>query len=762
MTGRGRYIDDITLPRMAHAALVLSPYAHARIRSIDTAQALAAPGVLAVLTGQDARAEGLGGMPPLFMPEDMGGPKGHRTYRPLLATDRARCVGDRVAFVVAETPAQARDAAELVEVDYEPLDAVASLEDAMRADAPLVWDEAPGNRCCMVMYGDAVATDAAFASAPHVTRLKLQNNRLSANSIEPRGAIGLWNEADEQYTLHTSSQNPHGARSMLCSHVFKVPETTMRVISPDVGGGFGMKADAYPEDGLVLWASRRCGGRPVKWIPTRSESLATDNHGRDQLVEAEMALDRAGRILGVRARSAHAFGAYVVSAAVAPLNFAIRFIPSVYDVPAFHGVNVGVFTHTSPTGPYRGAGRPEAAYVMERLLDQAANELGLEPAAIRERNFIRPEQMPYATHTGFVYDSGDFGALLDRCLDLSDEAGLAARKADSRSRGLLRGRGIGLFIEQGGIFNDQMSLRFDPGGTVTIVAGTHSHGQGHATVFAQLVSEWLGVPFETVRYVQGDTDKVPFGRGTYAARSSMIGGCALRMAADRIIEQALPVAARMTGNEPAGMSFDRGIYTGANGKQVTLAEVARAHFIKAGPMAQLGAGLQATGTWNTDPPNFPNGCHICEVEIDPETGHVHIDRYSAVDDIGRALNPMICKGQIQGGVAQGIGQALHEHLVYDRESGQLVTGSFMDYGMPRADDLPSFDLRFAKVPCTTNPLGVKAVGEAGTIGAPPAVMNAVLDALRPLGIHHLDMPATPLKVWTAIREASDMARTHER
>lgn len=758
LTGRGQYVDDITLPRMAHAALVMSPYAHARIVSVDTSRALQSPGVLAVLTGGELADAGLGGMPPLFMPEDMGGPKGYRTYRPLLAVDKVRCIGDRVAFVVAETQAQARDAAELVDVEYEALPAVIALEDAVRDGAPQVWEEAPGNKCCMVMYGDAAKTEAAFASARHITRLRLESNRLSANSLEPRGAIGVFDGADDSYTLYTSSQNPHGARSMLCGYVFKMPETALRVISPDVGGGFGMKADAYPEDGLVLWAARQCG-RPVKWIPSRSESIAGDNHGRDQVVHAEMALDEAGRILAVRARSMHGFGAYVVSAAVAPLNFAVRFIPSVYDVPAFHATSTGVFTNASPTGPYRGAGRPEAAYVMERLLDTAAAELAIAPAEIRRRNFIRPEQLPYATHTGFVYDSGNFPRLLEECLELSDAAGYEARRTESRARGLLRGRGIGFFIEQGGIFNDQMSLRFDPGGTVTIIAGTHSHGQSHATVFAQLVSEWLGVPFESVRYVQGDTDKVPFGRGTYAARSSMIGGCALRVAADRIIEQALPVAARLLGVAPSALSYEAGTFVDHDGdKRIALRDVAKSFFIKAGPMAQLGVGLQATGTWNADPPNFPNGCHICEVEIDPDTGVVRVARYNAVDDVGRALNPMIVKGQIHGGVAQGIGQALHEHVVYDRDSGQLLTGSFMDYGMPRADDMPSFNLRFAEIPCKTNPLGVKAVGEAGTIGAPAAVMNGVIDALRHLGVTHLEMPATPLRVWEAIQAATASQR----
>jgi carbon-monoxide dehydrogenase large subunit len=421
-------------------------------------------------------------------------------------------------------------------------------------------------------------------------------------------------------------------------------------------------------------------------------------------------------------------------------------------VPAFFATNTGIFTNTSPTGPYRGAGRPEAAYVIERLMDEAAQELAIDPVQIRRLNLIRPEQMPYSTHTGFVYDSGNFPALLDQCLELSDAEGFAARRAESEGRGQLRGRGVAFFIEQGSVFNDQMTIRFDPGGGVTILAGTHSHGQGHATVFAQLVSEWLGVPFESIRHVQGDTDKVAFGRGTYAARSSMIGGCALKLAADQIIEKAKKVSAVLLGVDPATVQFEQGVFASpVAARSLRMAEVAQACFAKAGPLSAFGVGLEATGVWNTDPPNFPNGCHICEVEIDPQTGVTHVQRYNAVDDIGRALNPMICEGQMHGGIAQGIGQALYEHVVYDPDSGQLVSGTFMDYGMPRADDMPEFALRLAEIPCKTNPLGVKAVGEAGTIGAPPAVMNAVLDALRARRVRHLDMPATPLRVWQALQ-----------
>lgn len=753
LTGRGQYIDDIELPRMAHGVTLMSPYAHARIVSIDTSKAILAPGVLCVLTGVDVLAESIGGLPPLFMPEDMGGPKGYRTSRPLLATDKVRCVGDRVAFLVAETPALARDAIELIEVEYDALPSVTALEDAVREDAPLIWDGAPGNKCCVVKFGDEDRANAAFDAASHVTSIRIENNRLSANSIEPRGAIGEYHESDGSYTLHTSSQNPHGARQMLCNAVFRIPETKMRVVSPDVGGGFGMKADAYPDDGLVLWASRHCG-RPVKWIPTRSESILGDNHGRDQVVNAELALDSEGRILAMRARSMHAFGAYVVSAAVAPLTFALRFIPGVYDVPIFFGVNYGIFTNTSPTGPYRGAGRPEATYVCESLIEKAAAELSMDPVELRRRNLIRSDQLPYATQTGFVYDSGDFPHMLAQCLRFADADGFSNRQQKSQQKGLLRGQGIAFFIEQGGIFNDQMSIRFDATGGATILAGTHSHGQSHATVFAQLVSEWLGVPYENIRYLQGDTDKVPFGRGTYAARSSMIGGNALRIACDRIIEKVRPVAAQMLACKPEQLKIEKGIFASdVDGKTLALSEVAKNFFIKAGPMSHLGVGLEASGTWNTDPPNFPSGCHLCEVEIDPQTGMVKVDRYNAIDDVGRVLNPMICEGQIQGGVAQGIGQALLEQVVYDRESGQLLSGSFMDYGMPRADDMPSYNLKLVEFTCKTNPLGVKAVGEAGTIAAPSAVMNAVMNAIRPLGVNHLDMPATPSKVWHALQAA---------
>jgi carbon-monoxide dehydrogenase large subunit len=753
LTGSGRYLYDINLPRQSWGAVVLSPHAHAVVRRVDVSKAAASEGVLLVLTGADVLAEGLGGLPPKFMPEDMGGPKGYRTYRSLLVTDRVRSVGDRVAFIVAETAEQARQAAELVEVDYEPLPAVVDIEDAVRPGAPILYEDWKSNVSCGVMFGNKDATDAAFAAAKHVVKLRLESNRISANSIEPRGVIGDWNAADDTYTLHSSNQDPHALRKTLADYVFKQSESKFRVIAPDVGGGFGMKADAYPEDGLVLWASRRLR-RPVKWIATRSESLQGDNHGRDQVVVGELALDADAKILGVRAKSMHGFGAYVMSAAVAPLVFSLRFIPSVYDVRAFHGLNQGIFTNKTPTGPYRGAGRPEATYLIERLLDRAADELGIDPVEIRRRNLIGASQLPYSTQTGYVYDSGDFAGMLDRCLALADWNGFATRRAATESKGRLRGRSVTFFIEQGGIFNDRMEVRFTPTGTVAILAGTHSHGQGHATVFAQLVAEWLGVPITSIRYVQGDTDQVPFGRGTYAARSSMLGGSALRLACDQIIEKGKRMAARMMEASAGDVEFADGRFkVVGTDRSVAMTDVAKACYAPAGLPKDFGVGLDGIGSWAAEPPNFPNGCHACEVEVDPRTGEVFVVSYAAVDDVGRALNPMICEGQIQGGIAQGLGQALMENVAYDRTSGQLLSGSFTDYAMPRADDMPEIHTELAEIPCKTNPIGVKAIGESGTIGAPAAIVNAILDALKPLGVKHIDMPATPERVWQAIRAA---------
>ena len=546
LLGQGRYVDDIRLPGECHGVTVLSPHAHARIKHVDVSKAKVAPGVLCVLTGTDAAAEKLGAMTAQLMPEDFGAPKGHRTFLPLLVADKVRCVGDRVAFVVAETLTQARDAAELIAVDYAPLPAVVDLEDAAKEGAPKVWDDnANGNVAFRLMFGSQEATDAAFATAKHVVKLRIENNRLSPVSMEPRVAIGDYSGADDFYTLYTASQNPHGVR-MEMSHIFHVPENRIRVVSPDVGGGFGLKGGPFPDDALVMWASRKLR-RPVRWVASRSESMQTDHHGREMVYYGELALDEHGKILGLRSKSLFQMGAYFVGAALAAGAFSIRFVPQAYDIQTMHIMSQGLFTNTSQSGPYRGAGRPEAAYFMERLIEHAAHVIGMDPVEIRRRNLIPPSKLPYTTPTHWVYDSGEFTRLMDKCIETSDLKGFAARKKVSEKNGKLRGRAVSYYIEFGGIFNERMDLRFDPGGALSIFGGTHSHGQGHATVFAQLVHEWLGVPFESIRYVQGDTAQVAIGRGTYGARSAIVGGNALKVAADTIVEKGKKAGGRHDG-----------------------------------------------------------------------------------------------------------------------------------------------------------------------------------------------------------------------
>jgi carbon-monoxide dehydrogenase large subunit len=756
ITGRGRYVDDIELPHQCHGVVVMSPHAHARIKRVDTAKAKAAEGVLAVLTGADVIADKLGGLAPP-MPEDMGGPKGFRSLRAILAADKVRAVGDRVAFVVAETVAQARNAAELIEIDYEPLPAVITVEDAVKPGAPAVWDEAPNNVSFTLMMGNKDATDAAFAGAKHVVTLKLNNTRITANSIEPRAAIGHYHPDGDNYTLYSTSQNPHGTRSTVAGQVLKIPETKLRVISPDVGGGFGMKHGGYPEDALVVWASRHVDGRPVKWVSTRSEALLGDSQGRDQVVTGELALDERGKVLGLRVNALHAMGSHVFGASMVVPLFAMRLAPGVYQIPAVHCIGKAVFTNTIPLAPYRGAGRPEATYLIEQLLDRAAKVTGIDPIEIRRRNFIPSSAMPHKIQTGITYDSGDFVHVMDECLKVADWNGFAKRSAESKKNGKLRGRGIGYFLEEAAVFNDRMVLRFDPSGMLTILAGTHSHGQGHQTVYAQMVTEWLGVPFENVRFVQGDTDAVPIGRGSYGSRSMHVGGNALKKAADNIIEKAKPMAAMMMEAAAGDIEFKDGSFriVGTD-RAMKLTDVAKAFYRPAMLPPQFDVGLEASGTFAAEPPNYPNGCHICEVEVDPETGFVTLARYAAVDDVGKIMNHLLCEGQIHGGVAQGVGQALMEAIVFD-DDGQLLTGSFQDYAMPRAEDFPDLVSELTEVPAKTNPLGVKGAGEAGATGAPPAVIGAILDALKPLGIDHIDMPATPGRVWAAIQASGTKA-----
>ena len=757
LTGTGSFVSDMNLPRQCHGVVVLSPHAHAVVTRIDVAAAKAAPGVVCVLTGADAAADQVGGIPPHFMPEAWGGPKGFATLRPVLLADRVRCVGDRIAFVVAETEAQARDAAELVRVDYDVLPAVVDLEEAIKPEAPKIWEPCTtGNVGVTIMLGDKATTDAAFDKATHVVKVRIRNNRITANAIEPRAALGSYEAASGSYVLYTTSQDPHGVRSKLASAVFGVPETKIRVVSPDVGGGFGMKANLYPDDVLVLWASRRCS-RPVKWTATRAESLLLDTHARDQVVYGELALDPDGKFLGIRARAYQALGAYWWAAITAPLFFSMMLVPSVYDIPAVDLATSAVFTNTAATSVYRGAGRPEAIYLIERLIDRAARVTGIDRVELRRRNLIKPAALPYHTPTHQNYDSGEFERLMDQCLTLADWDGFEKRRAASRKDGKLRGRAVTPYIELGGVFNERMELRFDPSGMVSIVAGTHSHGQGHATAFAQLVSEWLGVPLDAIRYIQGDTEKVAIGRGTFAARSSMVGGVALRIAADGIIAKAKPMAGALLEANVEDIEFKDGTFTVVGtDKGIPLTAVAKAFYAPAGPVLRFGLGLDAAGTYSGVPggaPNYPNGCQVCEVEVDPDTGRVMIARFAAVDDLGKIINPLIVEGQIQGGIVQGAGQALMENVAYDGGSGQLLSGTLLDYGMPRADDVPEIASALEEIPAKSNPLGIKGIGESGTIGAPPTIVNAVLDALAPLGVDHIDMPLTPHRVWQAIDQA---------
>ncbi len=751
LTGRGRYVDDHNLPGQLYGVVVRSPHAHARISKVDAAKAKAAPGVVAVLTGADAVTDGLGGLGPEAMPEDMGGPKSYRPAQPILVADKARHVGDRVAFVVAETLAQAKDAAELVEVAYEVLPAIADLGAALADGAPKVWDDAPSNLCFPLMFGDEQKTKDAFAQAASVHRLTVRNNRVSANAMEPRGALAAYDEMTRRVTVHSSTQFPHVLKQTLAHHVLHVPETDVHVIARDVGGGFGMKVTVYPEEGLVAWAAKRTG-RPVKWIADRSESLLSDTHGRDQIDAAELALDADGKILGLRVRITSNMGAYLSNAAMVPTMFASNMLSNTYAIPAIFVTAQAVFTHTAPLGVYRGAGRPEAIYLVERVLDVAARERGLSAYELRRRNVIAKDAMPYQTPLMFAYDTGDFGGVLDKAAEMADLKGFAARRAEAETRGKRRGLGFGMFIEIAGVFNERMELRVDAGGSVTVYPGTFSHGQGHETTYAQMVSDWLDVPFDSVRVLQGDTDTMAFGRGTFAARSMALGGSALRQATDRVIERGKQFAALMLEAAEADIAFEGGMFKVAGtDKAVPFAAVAHVAHAPMGPADQLGVGLEANGSF-AGVPNFPNGCHVCEVEIDPATGTVEIVNYVSVDDVGLPINPLLLDGQIHGGIAQGAGQALLEDVVYDA-AGQLVTGSFMDYAMPRADDLPSIAVEMHNVPTPSNPLGVKGAGEAGCVGSPPAVINAVLDALAPLGVTDIAMPATPERVWRAITQA---------
>jgi carbon-monoxide dehydrogenase large subunit len=757
LKGSGRYVADLAPPDLAHGFVLRSPHAHARIKSIDVSAAKAAPGVLLILTGKDADAEKIGILP-ATPPIAFGGPaKAFMALHQVLARGVARHVGDPVAFVVAETLHQARDAAELIKIYYETLPAVVVTDAAAKPGAPLVWDGAPNNIWYALERGDKAAADAAFKGAAHVVTLRIHNNRITANSMETRTALGEYDAARRRSTLHTSSQMPHKVRAMLAGAVFREPEVNFRVVAPDVGGGFGMKGGTYPEDAMVVWASRKIC-RPVKWVAERSEGLQSDSQARDCISVASLALDAKGKFIGLKIETDFAQGAYLTSSAGVPSGLGSLAYTNCYDIPAAHVLYRHVYTNTVPMGPYRGAGKPEAVYLMERLVDTAAREMKIDPAELRRRNYIKPASVPYKTPFTAVHDSANYEAVMDKALHAADYEGFAARRKETQKNGKLRGRGISYFMEIAAPFNDRMEIRFDENGTVTIVSGTHNHGQGHETVYAQMLVEWLGLDFHSIRMIQGDTDQVGFGRGTYGSRSMTIGGSALKHASEVLIEKAKKMAGHALEAAAGDIQFKEGKFTVVGtDKSIGLVDLAKRSFAPVGWPAEFGVGIEAVGTFTPTRSNFPNGCHVCEVEVDPDTGKVEIVRFTAVDDSGVIINPLLFEGQIHGGIAQGIGQALMENVEFDPATGQLLSGSFQDYAMPRAEDMPNFTLKELGDFCKSNPIGVKGAGESGTVGAPPAIIAAIVDALKDYGVTDIPMPATAARVWAAMQNGKAKA-----
>ena len=747
--GGGYYLDDVVYPGMAFGVVLRSPHAHAKIKSIDTAAAKAAPGVLCVLTAADVKVAGFSDLPvPGNLKRRDGSPQYKPRY-PILAEDRVRWVGDYVAFVVAETVAQAMDAAELIQVDYEPLPAVTSTAEAPKPSAPRVWEDCADNICFVELVGDKAAVDAAFARAAHTVKHRFVINRVTAVSMEPRGAVGDYHAADGRYTLYTALQRPHPVRADLAK-LLKVSESKVRIITGDTGGSFGMKSPIFNEMPLVLLASKLTG-RPVKWISTRSEAFLSDAQGRDNVTEAELALDKDGTFLALRVKTVAAIGAYL-QANMPAFIFNAGTLAGCYRTPAIHVDITGVFSNTNPVRPYRGNGRPEAAYVIERMVDLAAGELGIDPAELRRRNYIAPSAMPFKTGLTFTYDSGEFEKNMDLALALADFKGFKARKSAARKAGKLRGFGLSNTIERAAAASTEgAEVRFDRSGTATLFSGSNTQGQGHETVLKQLVCDRLGLDPHTMQYVQGDTDQVFYGEGTGGSRSATMAGSATHLATEKIVAKARAIAAHMLKVNPDELNFADGVFSSkATNRTLTVQEIAKESFDPAKLPQGMEAGLSATAVYTAPLANYPNGCHICEVEIEQDTGKVEIVRYSVVDDVGTVLNPLLLHGQIHGGIAQGVGQVLMEDIHFDAQ-GQLVTGSFMDYAMPHAHDFCDMEVESNPVPTKTNPLGVKGAGEAGCVGALPAVANALVDALAEFGVKHIEMPATPERVWRAMQ-----------
>jgi carbon-monoxide dehydrogenase large subunit len=754
LTGGGEFLDDVNLRNQAWAYVLRSPYAMANIRSINTEVAQAAPGVLQVLTGEDWAKENYGGLPceDANKKKQDGSPMYHPEH-PVLVKDQVKLVGDCVAFVVAETYAQARDAAELIDVDYESLPSVTDVEGAIAEGAPAVWPDCPDNISFFEEKGDAAAVDAAFARADHIVQQKMVVNRVTAVAMEPRGCLGDYDERQGRYTLYTGLQNPHPLRQQLAQEIFNIPETDVRVIPGDVGGSFGMRGGTYNELPLVLWASRLIG-RPVKWRCDRSEGFMSDSHARDNVTDIALALDKDGIFLGLKVKTVASMGAYLAIRGPRPPTNNLGTLAGIYKTPAVHVEVTGVFTNNCETNPYRGAGAPEAAYVGERLVDLAARELGMDPAEIRQKNSVTPDQMPWTNALGFTYDVGDFPGNMGKALKAIDYDNFETRRAEAAERGVLRGIGISNTVKKTSSPNLESSgIRFDPSGTVTLIMGTISHGQGHETVFKQIVCDRLGIEPSTIRYVQGDTDMATYGRGTFNSRSMSIGGSAVALACDKTIAKATTIAAHLLEAAEADLEFEEGVFTVAGtDRSKTIIEVAKAAFSASALPAEIEPGLNEIGTFTPQYWNWPTGVQICELEIDPDTGTTNIVNFVCVDDVGTVVNPMLLKAQMHGGIIQGVGQALMEDIVYD-ETGQLISGSLMDYCVPRADGMCFMEIISAPVPTASNLIGAKGGGESGPTGALPATINAVVDALKPLDVAHIDMPATPHRIWQTIEKA---------
>jgi carbon-monoxide dehydrogenase large subunit len=755
LKGGGRYTDDISTPGGLHGYLLRSPHAHARILSIDTAAATALPGVHAVLTGKEWMDEGLGPIPCTVPLKNRDGSPRAETPRYGLAVDRVRHVGDPVAFIVADSVMAARDAAEAIFVDYEVLPSVTELSQAMQPGQPQVWDAAPNNTCFDWAIGDKELTDSLFASAAHVTKLTVVNNRVVVNSLETRAASAEYDAATGKFTLYAGTQGSWLVKDLLAKVVFNLPPENFRVVTPDVGGGFGMKLYLYAEYALCCWAARKLG-RPVKWTSERMEAFQSDTQGRANLTEGEIALDAQGKFLALRTRNLADMGGYLSTFAPAiPTGAGTKVLASVYGFQAIYANVLGVLTNTVPVDAYRGAGRPESNYLVERLIDAAAREIGMDRIELRRRNMVPASAMPHKTPVGQNYDSGEFAQVLDQALAKSGWDGFAARRAEAEARGMKRGIGMAYYLEAtGGDASERAEMRFAEDGFVEVLVGTQSTGQGHETAYAMITSHELGIPVEKIRIVQGDSDQIPTGGGTGGARSLYSEGTALLATATTVIEKGKQAAGEALEASPTDIEFLAGRFAIAGTDRgigiLELAMTQRARAAKGEAATLLDAAEIAAIPAHT----FPNGCHIAEVEVDPDTGHVTIARYIVVDDVGHALNPMIVRGQVHGGVVQGIGQAVMERTAYDPESGQLLSASMNDYALPRAGDVPDIEVELVEIPCLTNPLGVKGAGEAGAVGSPPAVMNALVDALTPSGVTHLDMPATPEVIWKAIAAAA--------